>query len=87
MTITTDIPFGVYVREKTMVISDGFKARLEFVLQQVFECDPDGGHHKKRAFVAARLLAAAQRGVVSLKDLKTVAEEARSEAVEVPEVD
>lgn len=69
-----------------MVISDGFKVRLEFVLQQVFECDKNGGDHQKRAFVAARLLIAAQRGVVDLTDLKTLAEEAKLEAVALSEV-
>ena len=63
-----------------MKIGDGFKARLEFVLEQVFEDQSCGGDHRSRAFVARRLLQAAQRGVLSLERLKAVAREALLEA-------
>ena len=59
-----------------MTIGDGFKARLEFVLEQVFESHSCGGNHERRAFVAQRLLSAAQRGVLSLEKLKSVAQDA-----------
>ena len=65
-----------------MTIGDGFKARLEFVLEQVFENYPCGGDHESRAFVARRLLNAAQRGVLSLEQLKSVAQDALREALQ-----
>jgi len=64
----------------SVTIGDGFKARLEFVLEQVFKNHSDGGDHERRAFVARRLLQAAQRGVLSLEKLKSVAQEALLEA-------
>lgn len=64
-----------------MTIGDGFKARLEFVLEQVFQDHSDGGDHERRAFVAIRLLQAAQRGVLSLEKLKAVAQEALLDAL------
>ena len=67
----------------SVTIGDGFKARLEFVLEQVFQDHSDGGDHERRAFVAGRLLQAAQRGVLSLEKLKGVAREALLEAVSV----
>lgn len=68
----------------SVTIGDGFKARLEFVLEQVFQDHSDGGDHVCRAFVAIRLLQAAQRGVLSLEKLKGVAQEALHEALSVP---
>lgn len=67
-----------------MTIGDGFKARLEFVLEQVFENCSDGGDHESRAFVAKQLLKAAQRGILSLEKLKDVAQEALLEALQAP---
>jgi hypothetical protein len=61
---------------RRMTIGSGFKARLEFVLEQVFEGRSGGGDHESRAFVAARLLKAAQSGIVRIDDLKRVAQEA-----------
>ena len=63
-----------------MTIGDGFKARLEYVLEQVFENHSCGGDHQRRAFVAHRLLNAAQRGVLSLEKLKSVAQDALLES-------
>jgi len=65
-----------------MTIGDGFKARLEYVLEQVFESYSGGGDHERRAFVARRLLQAAQRGVLSLEKLKGVAQDALFEALQ-----
>lgn len=67
-----------------MTIGDGFKVRLEFVLEQVFDNHSDGGDHESRAFVASRLLQAAQRGVLSLEKLKSVAQDALLEALRSP---
>jgi hypothetical protein len=67
-----------------MRISDGFKIRLEFVLEQVFESFSYGGDHETRAFVAAQLLKAAQSGIVKLDDLKLVAGEALLEVARAP---
>jgi hypothetical protein len=67
-----------------MKIGNGFKTRLEFVLEQVFEGLSGGGDHDMRAFVAARLLAAAQSGILKLEDLKRVAQEALFELLQPP---
>lgn len=63
-----------------MKIGDGFKARLEFVLEQVSENLSCGGDHATRAFVAKRLLKAARAGIVKFEDLKRVAQEALLDA-------
>jgi hypothetical protein len=63
-----------------MKISDGFKVRLEFVLEKVFENMSCGGDHLTRAFVAKRLLLASQSGVFKYDDLVGVAEDALLEA-------
>lgn len=47
-----------------MAIGDGFKTRLEFILDQAFENQSGGGDHESRAFVGRRLLDAAQSGVI-----------------------
>jgi hypothetical protein len=65
-----------------VTIGDGFKVRLEFVLEQIFKNHSDGGDHESRAFVAKRLLQAAQRGVLSLEKLKSIAQEALLEALQ-----
>lgn len=67
-----------------MKIGDGFKARLEFVLEQVFENLSDGGDHQTRAFVAKRLLRAAQSGIVRLDDLQRIARDALLDARHAP---
>jgi hypothetical protein len=67
-----------------MRISDGFKARLEFVLEQIFESFSYGGDHEVRAFVAERLLRAAESGIVKLDDLKQVATEALLDVARAP---
>lgn len=59
-----------------MKIGNGFKTRLEFVLEQVFGGLSDGGDHETRAYVAARLLEAAQSGILKLEDLRRVAHDA-----------
>ena len=67
-----------------MKIGDGFKTRLEFVLEQVFESLECGGDHETRAFVANRLLEAAQSGILKLEDLRRVAEDALVELLQLP---
>ena len=67
-----------------MKIGDGFKTRLEFVLEQVFESRLCGGDHEERAFVATRLLKAAQSGILKLEDLKRVAQDALIELLRLP---
>jgi hypothetical protein len=67
-----------------MRIGDGFKTRLEFVLEQVFESFSYGGDHEQRAYVAARLLNAVQSGIVKFDDLKRVAGEALLERIQTP---
>jgi hypothetical protein len=67
-----------------MKIGDGFKTRLEYVLEQVFESGSCGGDHQTRAFVAARLLAAAQSGILKLEDLRRVAQDALLELLRLP---
>jgi len=64
-----------------MNIGAGFKARLEFVLEQVVKDLSYGGDHKTRAFMAARLLSAAQSGVVKFEDLVRVAQDALLDAL------
>ena len=67
-----------------MKIGSGFKTRLEFVLEQVFESRSSGGDHEARAFVATRLLKAAQSGILKLEDLKRVAQDALVELLQPP---
>jgi hypothetical protein len=62
-----------------MRISDGFKARLEFVVDEVCGGLFNGGDHAVRVYVAERLLGAAETGVFKLEDLKTVARQALDE--------
>ncbi|WP_223975831.1 hypothetical protein [Bradyrhizobium sp. RD5-C2] len=64
-----------------MKIGNGFRTRLEFVLGQVFEDLECGGDHETRAFVATRLLEAAQSGILKLEDLKGLAQDALAELV------
>jgi hypothetical protein len=65
-----------------MNIGDGFKTRLEFVLEQVFESHLCGGDHEERAFVATRLLKAAQSGILKLEDLMRIAQDALVELLQ-----
>jgi len=67
-----------------MKIGDGFKARLEFVLEQVVQSLSHGGDHDTRVLVARRLLDAAQAGVVKREDLNRIAQEALSDALKTP---
>jgi len=57
-------------------VSPGFKARLEYVLNQVCFAAPDGGSHEMRSFVAEKLMAATQAGERSLEGLIQVARHA-----------
>jgi hypothetical protein len=57
-------------------ITAGFKARLEYVLDQVCIDASDGGSHEMRRFVAERLMTAAQAGERSLEELTEVARQA-----------
>jgi hypothetical protein len=67
-----------------MKIDSGFKARLEFVLEQAVKDLSHGGDHKTRAFMAARLLSAAQSGIVKFEDLARVAQDALLDALQRP---
>jgi hypothetical protein len=53
-------------------ITAGFKARLEYVLDQVCIETSDGGSDEMRRFVAERLIMAAQAGERSLEGLTEV---------------
>ena len=77
-------PFAKRPPENSMPIGDGFKTRLEFVLQETFQECPHGGDHISRAFVANRLLNAAQTGIVKLDDLKSIAKAALLEIPQPP---
>jgi hypothetical protein len=57
-------------------ISSGFKARLEYVLDQICVEAPDGGGHEMRRFIAEKLMAAAETGERSLERLTEVARQA-----------
>jgi hypothetical protein len=65
-----------------MTIGSGFKMRLEFVLEQVFQNLSCGGDHAMRAQVATRLLEAAQSGILKLEDLRRVAQDALLELLQ-----
>lgn len=54
-------------------VSPGFKARLEYVLDQVCVAAPDGRSHEMRSFVAEKLVAATQAGERTLESLMQVA--------------
>ena len=58
-----------------MNIGAGFKAWLEFVIEQVVKGFSHGGDRKTRALMAARLLSAAQSGIVKFEDLVLVAQD------------
>jgi hypothetical protein len=60
-------------------LTAGYKARLEYVLDQVCADLPVGGDHASRAFIAQRLISAAGLGTRSLEELMTVAREALAE--------
>jgi hypothetical protein len=57
-------------------VSAGFKARLEYVLDQICIETRDGGSHEMRGFIAEQLIAATETGVRSAEDLMQVAREA-----------
>jgi hypothetical protein len=54
-------------------VSTGFKARLEYVLDQICAETEHGGSHEMRRFVAEKLMAAAEAGERSLDRLTEVA--------------
>lgn len=56
-------------------ISSGFKARLEYVLDQIC-VEAHGGSHEMRRFIAEKLMAAAETGERSLERLTEVARQA-----------
>lgn len=58
-------------------VSSGFKARLEYVLDQICAETMHGGGHEMRRFVAEKLMAAAQAGERSMDRLTEVARQAR----------
>jgi hypothetical protein len=60
----------------TAEVSSGFKARLEYVLDQVCVEAPRGGSHEMRRFIAEHLMSAAQAGERSLDGLINVARHA-----------
>jgi hypothetical protein len=64
-----------------MNIGAGFKARLEFVPEQVVKDLSYDGDHKACAFMTARPLSAAQSGVVKFEDLARVAQDALLDAL------
>src|ERR1700753_2612365 len=53
-------------------INSGFKARLEYVLNQICVEAPDGGSHEMRRFIAEKIMAAAETGERSLERLTEV---------------
>jgi hypothetical protein len=57
-------------------VSSGFKARLEYVLDQICDETVHGGSHEMRRFVAEKLMAAAQAGERSLDRLTEIARQA-----------
>jgi hypothetical protein len=57
-------------------VSTGFKARLEYVLDQICAETTHGGSHEMRSYIAERLIAAAQAGERSLDRLTEVARQA-----------
>jgi hypothetical protein len=57
-------------------VSTGFKARLEYVLDQICAETQHGGSHEMRCFVAERLMVAAKAGECSLDRLTEVARNA-----------
>jgi hypothetical protein len=67
-----------------MKIGDGFKTRLEFVLEEALESLSYGGDHVTRAFVASRPLKAAQSGILKLEDLMRIAHDALFELLQPP---
>jgi hypothetical protein len=59
-------------------ISTGFKARLEYVLDQICVETKHGGSHEMRCFIAEQLMAAAQSGERSVDGLREVARHAQT---------
>jgi hypothetical protein len=57
-------------------VSAGFKARLEYVLDQACADVPGGGSHEMRRLAAEKLVTAAQDGERSLEGLLAVARQA-----------
>ena len=63
-------------------ISTGFKARLEYVLDQICAETIHGGSHEMRSFVAKQLMAAAEAGERSFGRLMEVARHALASFVD-----
>jgi hypothetical protein len=57
-------------------VGSGFKARLEYVLDEVCRDLPGGGSHELRRCVAGKLAAAVDAGERSLESLLEVARQA-----------
>lgn len=57
-------------------LTSGFKARLEYVLDQACLGTPGGGSHEMRSFVAEKLLHAVAAGERSVENLIAVARHA-----------
>jgi hypothetical protein len=59
-------------------VSAGFKARLEYLLDQICAETEHGGSHEMRSFIAEQLMAAAQAGDRSVDGLTAVARQAQT---------
>jgi hypothetical protein len=59
-------------------MSTGFKARLEYVLDQICAETEHGGSHEMRCLIAEQLIAAAQTGERSVDGLTKVARHAQT---------
>jgi hypothetical protein len=57
-------------------------ANLDVVLEETCRQLPNGGDHAVRSFVAAKLLAAAHDGQITLKELTTVGRGALEQAMQ-----
>jgi hypothetical protein len=64
------------LKKMTAEVSSEFKARLEYVLDQICVEAPGGGSHEMRRFIAEQLMSAAQAGERSLDGLVNVARQA-----------
>jgi hypothetical protein len=60
-------------------LTAGYKARLEYILDQVCAELPLGGDHAIRSFIAEHLISATELGAHSLEDLTRVAQGALAE--------
>ena len=65
-------------------IGEGYKARLELVLDQTCAGLPYGGDHRSRQYIAEQLIEAVQAGEASFEHLKQVAQRALVELASTP---